>query len=127
MCFSLKCCDFLNSASSAAALVFDLTFCTTRGNRERPESRIYFKILEITQYLINTLYLTRKEISSLSCKYHSPPESIRVGGILALGPPVVNVTPLGTVKRPRNNREVSSECSNDREFWKCVFSSLLGK
>ena len=52
---------FLNSASSAAALVFDLPLCThtrtPRGNRERPESGIYFKIFEKTQYLMNTLYL----------------------------------------------------------------------
>ena len=31
---------------------------TPRGNRERPESGIYFNIFEKTQYLINTLYLT---------------------------------------------------------------------
>ena len=41
---------FLNSASVAAALVFDLPLCThtdtTEGNRERPESGIYFKIFE---------------------------------------------------------------------------------
>ena len=51
----------MNSASSAAALVFDLTLCThtyTEGKpRERPESGIYFKILEKTQYLMNTLYV----------------------------------------------------------------------
>ena len=29
---------------------------TPRGNRERPESGIYLKIFEITQYLIKTLY-----------------------------------------------------------------------
>ena len=43
---------FLNSASAAAVLVFDLSLCThtltTRGNRERPESGIYFKSLKNT-------------------------------------------------------------------------------
>ena len=29
---------------------------TPRGNRKRPESGIHFKILEKTQYLMNTLY-----------------------------------------------------------------------
>ena len=29
---------------------------TPRGNRERPESRIYFKIFEKTTYFMNTLY-----------------------------------------------------------------------
>ena len=52
---------FLNFASSAAALVIDLPFCThtltLRRNRERPESGTYFKIFEITQYLMNTLYI----------------------------------------------------------------------
>ena len=55
----------MNSASSAAVLVFDLSYCvhtlTTRGNREWPESRIYFKIFEKTQYLMNTLYLWGKD------------------------------------------------------------------
>ena len=32
---------------------------TPRGHRERPESGIYFKIFEITQYLMNTLYFLR--------------------------------------------------------------------
>ena len=49
-------CFFLNSASSAAALVFYLSFsgpsmksgANTEKNRERPESRIYFEILEKT-------------------------------------------------------------------------------
>ena len=51
---------FLNYASSAAALVFYLPFsgrsmkCTQLGKSERPESGIYFKILEKTQYLMNT-------------------------------------------------------------------------
>ena len=52
---------FLNSASSAAALVLYLpgvcTHTDTERNRERPESGIYFKIFEITQYLMNTLYM----------------------------------------------------------------------
>ena len=57
--FFLKCRDFLNSASSAAALVlFDLTSgrskhevrCTRtpRENRERPKSGIYFKVFKKT-------------------------------------------------------------------------------
>ena len=39
---------FLNSASSAEVLVFDLPLCThtDRENRERPGSGIYFKIFE---------------------------------------------------------------------------------
>ena len=52
---------FLNSASFAAVLVFDLPLCTqtdTEGKpRERQESGIYLKIFENTQYLIKTLYL----------------------------------------------------------------------
>ena len=49
---------FLNSASSTAAIVFDLPLTLTpRGNRERPESGIYFKIFEKTQYLTNILYI----------------------------------------------------------------------
>ena len=52
---------FLNSASSAAALVFYLPgVCahtlTLRENRERPESGIFLKNLKKTQYLMNTLY-----------------------------------------------------------------------
>ena len=51
---------FLNSASSAAVLVFDLplfshTDTAPRVNRERTESGIYFRIFEKTQYLMNTL------------------------------------------------------------------------
>ena len=55
--FSLNVVIFLNSASSAAVLVFDLSLCTNtlRGNRERPEYGIYFKIVEKTQYLMNSL------------------------------------------------------------------------
>ena len=52
----------MNSASSAAALVFDLTLCThtnTEGKpRERPESGIYFKIFEkytiFNEHLVST-------------------------------------------------------------------------
>ena len=51
---------FLNSASSAAALGFDLPLCThtdTEGKpREAAESGIYFEIFKKTQYLMNTLY-----------------------------------------------------------------------
>ena len=56
---------FLNSASSAATLLFDLPLrhpLTTRGNRERPESGIYFKIFEKTQYLMNILYLQKNNL-----------------------------------------------------------------
>ena len=52
---------FLNSASSAAALVFETCHCvhtlTPRGNRESPE--YIFKNFEITQYLMTTLYATK--------------------------------------------------------------------
>ena len=53
---------FLNSASSAAALVLYLPGVCTHtdtpvGNREMPESGICLKISEKTQYLMNTLYL----------------------------------------------------------------------
>ena len=59
---------FLNSASSAAALMFYLPSggsnvksgvhtLTPRENRGRSESGIFLKILEKTQYLMNTLYL----------------------------------------------------------------------
>ena len=47
---------FLNSASFAAAPVFDLPLCTLTDTEGKPESGIYFKIFEITQYLMNTLY-----------------------------------------------------------------------
>ena len=47
---------FLNSASFAAAPVFDLPLCTLTDTEGKPESGIYFKISEITQYLMNTLY-----------------------------------------------------------------------
>ena len=51
------------SASSPAVLVFDLPLCTytltPRGNRERPESGIYFNIFEKTQLLMNTLYMLK--------------------------------------------------------------------
>ena len=48
---------FLNSASSAAALVFYLPgVCTTHTDTERKQSPEYFKIFEKkTQYLMNTL------------------------------------------------------------------------
>ena len=48
---------FLNSASSSAALVFDLQLCTLAETEGKPrETRIYFKIFEKTQYLMDTLY-----------------------------------------------------------------------
>ena len=54
---------FLNSASSAAALVFYLVCVhtlTLRENRERQESRIFLNIRK-TQYLIKTLYVTQND------------------------------------------------------------------
>ena len=42
--FSLKCCDFLNSASSAAALVFYLPGMCTHTDTEGKQSQEYFKI-----------------------------------------------------------------------------------
>ena len=48
---------FLNSASSAVALVFYLPgVCTHQGKTEKGKSPKYFKIFEKTQYLMNTLY-----------------------------------------------------------------------
>ena len=61
---------FLISASSAAVLVFDLPLCThtltPRGNHERPEPRIYFKIFEKSPDLMNTLYMQMFEHIFLS-------------------------------------------------------------
>ena len=59
--FSLKCCDFLNSASSAAALVFYLpgvcTHIDTEGKQRKTRAvRNILKSLEKTQHLMNTLY-----------------------------------------------------------------------
>ena len=52
---------FLNSASSAAALVFYLSGVCTHTNdkskTEKGQSQEYFKIFKKTQYLMNTLYL----------------------------------------------------------------------
>ena len=62
---------FLNSASSAAALVLDLPSVhtlTPRGNRERPESEIYLKIFEITQYLMNALYHVLIDDIAMLCR-----------------------------------------------------------
>ena len=55
-------CDFFNSASSTAALVFYLPgVCvhtlTARENRERSESGMFLKNRKKTQYLMNTLYI----------------------------------------------------------------------
>ena len=51
----------LNSAISAAALVFYLpVMCThtdTEGKQSKVRVRKYFKIFEKTQYLMNTLYI----------------------------------------------------------------------
>ena len=41
-----------------------------RGNRERPEFGIFFKIFEITQYLINTLYILDQTSLVLSLEYY---------------------------------------------------------
>ena len=54
---------FLNSASSAAALVFDLPLSTltdTEGKPRKARVRKLFQIFEKTQYLMNTLYLVVK-------------------------------------------------------------------
>ena len=60
MCFSLHFfLNFLNSASSAAALVFYLLGVHTHWwHRGKTESGKYIKIFEKTQYLMNALYLT---------------------------------------------------------------------
>ena len=56
--FPLNFVIFLNSASSAAALVFYLPLCTLTDTEGKPrETGIYLKIFEKTQYLMNTLYL----------------------------------------------------------------------
>ena len=59
--FSLKCYDFLNSASSVAALVFYLpSVCThtdTGGKQRRARVQNISKSSEKTQYLMNTLYV----------------------------------------------------------------------
>ena len=58
--FSLEFCDFLNSASSGAALVFYLPgMCThtdTEGKQRKVRVWNILKSLEKTQYLINTPY-----------------------------------------------------------------------
>ena len=55
---------FLNSASTAAPLVFYLpseyTHTETKGKPREARVRIYFKTFEKTQYLLNTLYLKHK-------------------------------------------------------------------
>ena len=60
--FSLKCCYFFNSASSAAALVFYLpgvcTHTDAEGKQRNTKVRNILKSLEKTQYLMNTLYLS---------------------------------------------------------------------
>ena len=47
---------FLNSASSAAALVFYLPALCTQTDTEGKQSSEYFEKLGKTQYLMNTLY-----------------------------------------------------------------------
>ena len=77
--FPLNVMIFPNSASFAAALVCYLPSSgpsiksgvhklTPRENRERPESEIYSKIFEKTQYLMNTLYvMSNMESITLPC------------------------------------------------------------
>ena len=60
---------FLNSASSAEVLVFDLPLCThttdTEGKpREARVQNIYIKIFEKMQYLMKTLYLENVKAAS---------------------------------------------------------------
>ena len=61
--FIFKCCDFLNSASSAPALVFYLPgMCAltgTDGKQRKARVRNILKSSEKTQYLMNTLYFFR--------------------------------------------------------------------
>ena len=49
---------------------------TPRGNRKRPESGIYFKIFEKTQYLMNNLYCTpylkKISITTATQTFHLP-------------------------------------------------------
>ena len=60
---------FLNSAISAAALVFDLPLCThTDPEGKLRESGICFKIFEKTQYLMNILYY--QVVILLFCYFH---------------------------------------------------------
>ena len=61
--FSLKCCNFseLCQICSSAGVLPAIQWSkhevyTPRKNQERPLSGLYFKILEKTQYLMNTLY-----------------------------------------------------------------------
>ena len=71
---------FLNSASSAAALVFDLPLCTHTDNegkpREAAESGIYFEIFKKTQYLMNTLYIRKALPLSTYMRYSSTAKNI---------------------------------------------------
>ena len=53
-CFSLKCCDFSELCKFCCSACL---WHTPRRNRERLEYGIYLKILEKTQYLMNTLYI----------------------------------------------------------------------
>ena len=59
--FIFKCCDFLNSASSAPALVFYLPCVCTLNDTEEKQAkarlRNILKSLKKTQYLMNTLYI----------------------------------------------------------------------
>ena len=47
---------FLNSASSAAVLVFDLPLCTQTDTEGKPSPE-YIKFSKKTQYLMHTLYV----------------------------------------------------------------------
>ena len=58
--FSLKLSDFLNSASSAAALVFYLPLHTEEKPREARVRNIYILNLKKKQYLMNTLFMPKK-------------------------------------------------------------------
>ena len=67
---------FLNSASSAAVLVFELPLCTHTeavGETERGQSPEYILEYSKTQYLMNTLYIPR--IKPAQCSFHLFPLS----------------------------------------------------
>ena len=61
---------FLNSASSAAALVFYLpgvrTHTDTEGKQRKARVRHIFKKSEKTQYLMNTLYMLEIHLKQLA-------------------------------------------------------------
>ena len=55
--FPLNVVIFLNSASSAAVLVFDLSLCTHTDTEGKPREARVRNIFQKTQYLMNTLYI----------------------------------------------------------------------